>query len=110
MWDHPDSDRSYVIGGAGSEGPEKCAYVLDRRDFSLWASFYGRCDADLFSEEVARLGQIYNNALVGTEDDDCPLFQALKFRNYPRLYRHRHDEHFVKAAWLAAAIDDSRHS
>jgi hypothetical protein len=105
IWNPPESNRSYVIGGC-DQGPEKAAVVLDRKDFSLCASFYRRCDGDLFSEEVARLGRIYNTALVGTEDDDSPLFQALKLRNYPRLYRHRHDDHFVKAAWIAAEVDD----
>jgi phage terminase large subunit-like protein len=106
MWNAPESNRSYVIGAHGGI-ESSCAYVLERGDLSICAEFHGsRIDQDRFAEEVVRLAKTYNTALIGTEDDDNPTYQALLRLGYPRLYRHRHDEHFVKSSWLAAAADD----
>jgi hypothetical protein len=103
MWEQPKIGRSYVIGAC--EGVEKSAYVLDRRDLAVCVELHARIDADLFAEEVEKLGRVYNSALVGCADDDCTTFQALHRLGYPRLYRH--DEvNFVKASWIAAAVDD----
>ena len=103
MWEQPKIGRSYVIGA--HEGLEKfsSAYVLDRRDLSLCVEFHGRLDSDLFAAEVVQLGRVYNNALIGCEDDDCPTYQALLRLGYPKLYRH--DISIPKASWIASAVD-----
>jgi hypothetical protein len=104
MWEEPKIGRSYVIGAQGGI-ESSCAYVLDRRSLEVCAEFRGgRIDQDRFAEEVIRLGKTYGNALIGTEDDDCPTYQAILRLGYPRLYKH--DVGFVKAQWLAAAVDD----
>jgi hypothetical protein len=104
MWEQPKIDRSYVIGA--HEGLEKfnSAYVLDRRDLSLCVEWHGRSDPDLFADEVAKLGKTYNNALIGSEDDDCTTYQALHRLGYQRLYRHD-DRSLPKISWIASAVD-----
>jgi hypothetical protein len=104
MWNPPESNRSYVIGAHGGI-ESSCAYVLDRKDLSVCAEWHGqRIDQDRFAEEIIRLGKTYGNALIGTEDDDNPTYQALLRLGYARIYRH--EINFVKAQWLAAAVDD----
>ena len=105
MWEQPKISHSYVIGAHEGEGVEKSAYVLDRRDLSLCVEWHGRIDSDLFAEEVAKLGRVYNSALIGCEDDDCTTYQALHRLGYPKLYRHDDQGNFVKASWIASAVD-----
>jgi hypothetical protein len=104
MWEQPKMGRSYVIGAHG--GIEfSSAYVLDRRSMDVCAEWHGRrIDQDRFAEEVVRLAKTYGTALVGTEDDDNPTYQALLRLGHTRLYKH--EVNFVKAAWIAAAVDD----
>ena len=103
MWEQPKIGRSYVIGSC-EQGLEKSAYVLDRRSLDVCVELHARIDADLFAEEVAKLGRVYNSALIGCLDDDCSTYQALHRLGYPRLYHH--DEvNFVKTSWIASAVD-----
>ena len=61
-------------GGLIGEGLEKgdfsCGHVYDWDDMSLCAEWHGHIDPDLFADELAKLGMLYNKALVGCEDNN----------------------------------------
>ena len=71
MWRPPEQGHTYVIGADVAEGLEtgdySCAQVLDRRDLCQVSEWHGHTDPDLFGEELAKLGRLYNSAMIGCE-------------------------------------------
>ena len=92
IWTHRKPNHRYVIGADVAEGLEKgdfsSAHVLDREDLSLCAEFHGHLDPDLFGDELAMLGNLYNRALIGVEDNNHggTVNRALRRLGYPNLY------------------------
>jgi hypothetical protein len=105
MWIRPEVGRRYVVGAAVDE--VGCACVLDRADLSLCAQFYARVAPDIFAEEIARLAEIFNTALIACEDTGhgSTANRALRRLQYPKLYyRKELDDRGVtkteKLGWL----------
>jgi len=95
VWERPRSQGVYVIGADVAEGLDhgdySCAQVLDALSGAQVAMWHGHIAADLFGEEVARLGRWYNRALVGVEQNNHGLTTITRLRQleYPFLYRHK---------------------
>jgi hypothetical protein len=95
MWEEPKFDHRYVIGADVAEGIEggdySAAYVLDRADCSIAAAWHGHIEPQLFAEELAKLGRLYNEANIGVESNNHGLatINALQRIGYTRLYSHR---------------------
>jgi hypothetical protein len=99
MWVPPKLGRRYVIGADVAEGLEKgdfsCGHVYDRADMSLCAEWHGHIDPDLFGDQLAMLGNLYNRALIGVEDNNHggTTNRALRRLGYPHLfYRQELDD------------------
>lgn len=96
VWKYPDLTgmEAYVIGADTSEGLEggdySCAHLLDSRG-SLCARFHGRPDPDEFADELARMGELYGNALLGVERNNHghAVLAVLRRQRYKNLYYDR---------------------
>jgi hypothetical protein len=95
VWLRPDPEDRYVIGADVAEGLEhgdySCAQVLSIRDHCQVAMWHGHIPADMFADELSKLGRWYNNALVGVEANNHGLTTVTALRNlrYPSIYRDR---------------------
>ena len=91
----PDVQGAYAIGADVAEGLDhgdySCAHVLDARSGQQCAVWHGHTPADEFGYELKKLGNFYNNALVGCESNNHGLTTVTILRQlqYPRLYRDR---------------------
>jgi hypothetical protein len=92
MWTPPKVGHAYLLSADVAEGLEKgdfsSAHVLDREDLSVCAEWHGHIDPDLFAEELAMLGNLYNTAIIGCEDNfhGSTVNRALRRLGYPNLY------------------------
>lgn len=95
IWKKPEPGKSYVLGADVAEGLEKrdysCIEVLDRLTLEQVAEWHGHIDPDLFGSELYKLGQYYNNCLVGCEVNNHGLttLTTLKKLLYSRIYYHK---------------------
>lgn len=92
MWQEPKINQRYVIGADVAEGLEglaySAAYVLNCDDLSIAAAFHGHLGPELYGGELAKLGKVYNNALIGVESNNHGILTlaALKNVGYPRIF------------------------
>jgi hypothetical protein len=93
IWTLPKLGRRYCVGADVAEGLEKgdfsCGHVYDWDDMSLCAEWHGHIDPDLFADELAKLGKLYNKAMIGCEDNNhggTTNRALLRRLNYPHLY------------------------
>ena len=92
IWKKPDPKGQYVIGADPANGVKdgdySCAQVLDRRSLEQVAVWHGRCDQDIFGQELNRLGYYYNTALIAPERNAGGIAVLLVLRElfYPNLY------------------------
>ena len=77
----------------------------------MCAEWHGHCDPDLFGDELAMLGNLYNQALIGCEDNNhgAVVNRALRRMGYPRLfYRREIDDRTnhktEKLGWLTTSV------
>ncbi len=95
VWELPQPQHSYVLGADVAEGLDwgdySCAYVIDISNGLVVAEWHGHVPADLFGEEIYKLGIWYNTALVGVESNNHGLttITALRRLGYKRLFRRR---------------------
>jgi len=95
VWEYPNTDHRYVLGADTAEGLEhgdySCAQVIDLSTGLQVAVWHGHIEADLFGEEIDRLGRWYCNALVGVESNNHGLttITTLRRLGYPMMYRKR---------------------
>ena len=98
MWTPPDLTHRYVIGADVAEGVEggdySAAYVLDVADASIVASWHGHMEPALFSEELTKLGNLYNRAMIGVENNpgghgNLVLHKLSRDLGYPHIYTHQ---------------------
>jgi len=96
VWEHPVPDEKYVIGADVAQGFEhgdfSVAHVIACRSAKVVAVWHGRIDPDLFGDEVlARLGNFYNQALVGVESNQHGLttLKSLQKAKYFPIYYER---------------------
>lgn len=99
VWERPRDGHAYVIGADVAEGLEygdySSAFVSDLRTGEVVAEWHGHTEADLFGQELAKLGWWYNTALVGVESNNHGLTTLVALRNtgYNRIYyRVQYDE------------------
>jgi hypothetical protein len=91
----PNDQHRYVLGADTAEGLEhgdySCAQVLDLSSGVQVASWHGHIEADLFGEEIDRLGRFYGLALVCVESNNHGLttITTLRRLGYPMLFRAR---------------------
>ncbi len=117
LWVPPEKDDAYVIGADVAEGLEhgdySCAHVLSTKRQMIVACWHGHIDADLFGEEIAKLGYYYNTAFVGVEVNNHGLTtnKALQRIGYPYLYvRHEldgdttADDRQQKVGWYTSRV------
>jgi hypothetical protein len=94
IWKPPAVGKQYVIGADVAEGVEggdfSSAHVLDREDESICAAWHGRMEPESYADELAKLGYLYNHALIGVESNNHGLttLTSLKNLNYQRIYYH----------------------
>ena len=98
MWAPPDLSKRYVIGADVAEGVEggdySAAYVLDCADASIVAAWHGHMEPALFSEELTKLGNLYNRANVCVENNagghgNLVLHKLSRDLGYPHIYTHQ---------------------
>jgi len=86
------------MGGDPSEGVEggdpAGAYVLDGNDGSIAASWHGLIEPALFAEELVKLGNLYNRATIGVENNpgghgNLVLYRLSRELGYPNIYTHQ---------------------
>lgn len=96
VWEDPVVDGTYVIGADVAMGLEhgdwSSAHVINARTGELAATWWGKAEPDLFGGYVLhRLGEWYNNALIGVENNNHGLTTVTSLRDnqYPNMYRQR---------------------
>src|SRR5262245_508020 len=97
MWSPPALNKRYVIGADVAEGVEggdfSAAYVLDREDASIAAAWHGRIEPAAFTEELIKLGKLYNDAMVGFENNPGGHGNIVQLRlndlGYRNIYTHQ---------------------
>jgi hypothetical protein len=101
----PNADWGrYYIGGDPSRatyGDYACGQVINRRTFEQVAIYRRKIDPMSFAEELAKLGQWYNQAGLATENEGpgYSTIGRLIEINYPYLYQRRFaDKHPGKIA------------
>ena len=93
VYEHPRPDHCYIIGADSSEGVDGAdpvsACVLDRDRCSEAAWMGGTQDPNEYAKSLFALGQLYNWAWIGVEDNGPGLavLMALVTLGYPRLYK-----------------------
>jgi hypothetical protein len=108
VWFEPQAGRSYVIGADVAEGVPggdySAAVVIDAQSGLQCAELLARWPVARFAQELARLGERYNQALLAVERNNHghAVLHALQHQlNYPRVYRHAQGEGSAGAARAA---------
>lgn len=115
VWELPDPDEDYAIGGDVAEGLENG----DRSSFDVVkkstgeqvAHWFGYLDAELFAQLMAHVGRWYNTAFIGPERNNHGHAVIQKLREvyphrsiYSEQYLDRdHDDETPKLGWLTTA-------
>ncbi|HEN3614726.1 TPA: terminase [Yersinia enterocolitica] len=115
VWELPDPDEDYAIGGDVAEGLEN----RDRSSFDVVkkssgeqvAHWFGYLDAELFAQLMAHVGKWYNTAFIGPERNNHGHAVIQKLREvyphraiYSEQYLDRdHDDETPKLGWLTTA-------
>ncbi|HEV8383929.1 MAG TPA: hypothetical protein VGQ11_03585 [Candidatus Acidoferrales bacterium] len=111
IWLEPQPSRSYVIGAdvaeGGADGDFSAVVVLDLETGLQCAELMARWPLARFAQELARLGDRYNGALIAVERNNHghAILYALQHQfNYLRLYRHAESDGGAgKLGWLMNA-------
>ncbi len=98
VWELPDPDMDYAIGGDIAEGLEhndRSSFdVLDENGKQV-AHWYGHLDTDLFAKLMAHIGFFYNTAFIGPERNNHGHAIINVLRDiYPtsRIYEEEHHD------------------
>lgn len=95
VWEAPNPQEAYVFGADVAEGLEhgdfSSAHVVALSTGLVVATYHAHIEADLFGDELFKLGWWYNAALAGVEINNHGLttVTALRRLGYPRIYRRR---------------------
>src|SRR5262249_8494177 len=88
-----------------------CGHVYDWETMEMCAEWHGKIDPDLFADELARLGLLYNTALLGCEDNfhGATVNRALRRLGYPNLFYRkeiddRTNQKTEKLGWLTTSV------
>ena len=113
LWENPKPDQRYIIfadvagsvgfdeyerrearGGVGSGSDYSVAQVLRRDNGVQVAEIRYRADVDEFADDLARLGRLYNDAILAVERNGpgtAVLTQLKNSMGYPHIWRPRND-------------------
>jgi len=111
VWEFPEPDRDYTLGGDVSEGllsdpndprsgPDRTTgFVLERRDLEQVARWVGQATETDFGREMLKCAKWYNDAWSSPEANNTGKASVLVFAEagYPRLYRRRAEPGSVDA-------------
>lgn len=92
IWQEPESDKFYCIGADTAEGlvtgDYSCAVAGDSETFDIVAMWHGHIDPDLFGIELIKLGEYYNSAYIGVENNNHGLttLTTMKKNEYWNIY------------------------
>lgn len=92
----------YVVSvdvSSGTSNDYSAIQVLDVDDFAQVAEFQGRIDPDLLAVEAARIGWIYNRALIAPEVTGGwghSVVRKLEDLRYTRVYTRRVEDRLAK--------------
>lgn len=97
IWEEPAPNKLYVVGidtsGGGANSDFASATVVETASRRLVAAWNERCDPTEWGRKMARLGLLYNNALLAfeTHPSQHGLSACLASRNmgYTALYRRQ---------------------
>ncbi|MEQ9721280.1 terminase [Yersinia alsatica] len=115
VWELPDLDEDYAIGGDVAEGLENrdrsSMDVVKKSTGEQVAHWFGYLDADLFAQLLAHVGRWYNTAFIGPERNNHGHAVLQKLREvyphrliYSEQYLDRdHDDETPKLGWLTTA-------
>lgn len=112
VWLEPEAGRDYVIGADVAEGGERgdfsAAVILDMQTGLQCAEVLARWPIERFAQELARLGERYNHALIAVERNNQghAVLYALRHQfGYACLYHHS-DSSGNQAGGAASASTD----
>jgi len=93
VWKGAVGGRKYIIGADTASGTAKdfsVAVVLDARTLEYVARIRGKINTDQFGEDLTRLGETYNNALIAVEraNHGHSVLKVLLEKGYDNLYYH----------------------
>ena len=99
MWELPKPETKYIVGVDPSDGDGadySCVDVWDRDGLGQVAQFYGKLRPDELAGIVAEIGNYYNKAFVGVENNmlSTILFLSKIYDNY--YFETRIDEKTLK--------------
>ena len=95
IWKQPEQKQQYVVGAdvaAGlGHGDFSSAHVIEVRSGLVVAKWHGHAPPDIFAIELAKLGWLYNTALLGVEANSFGLNtnRDLQKLRYPRIFVRR---------------------
>jgi hypothetical protein len=95
VWYEPEPDGVYVVGADVAEGLSygdySSAHVIDARDGIVVAHWHGHIEPDMFGETLSHIGEWYNKALIGVENNNHGLttLKALQRTGYRNIYKQR---------------------
>lgn len=97
VFSYPSDDREWGVyfGGADPTGTTRgdmaCIQIINRRDYRQVARWRGRIDPGSFAEEIAKLGNYYNQAMVAPEatGPGTETIGRLIQMPYPHVWRNR---------------------
>src|SRR5215813_2796146 len=97
LWVPPKLVKRYTVGVDTAEGVEggdySAAYVLDYDDASIVAAYHGHCEPALVAEELMKLGNLFNQATLGVENNPGGhgniVLLKLKEAGYSNIYTHQ---------------------
>lgn len=111
IWKPPSPSKRYVLAADVAEGLEHGDYsvghLYDWDTVEMVAEWHGHIEPDLFGEELAKLGKIYNQCLIGVEanKDGGTVNTRLRNGGYPHLFyrqelENRSTRKVSKLGWL----------
>lgn len=95
IWGGVEDKGVYVIGADVAEGLSygdySSAHVINAETFEVVGHWHGHIAPDIFGSMLAILGEFYNNALIGVENNNHGLttLKALQNAGYKNIYRQR---------------------
>lgn len=92
IWVPPEIGAQYVLGADVAEGVEdgaySAAYVIRRDDCQIVAAWHGHLEPEMYGDELARLGMLYNNAILCVEVNNHGLTTLTRLKNlhYDKIF------------------------
>lgn len=110
VWKWPQSNHSYICFGDVAEGilsdlndaksdPDRSvAGILDRNDFNVPMTYYGRPDTIDFADQMILASKYFNYAWASPEMNSIgqSVLDAFKRAEYPFIYQREHKEETVQ--------------